>query len=139
MKNAVKMFNEILGTEEFILAKYSDGTWGVIDRQGADLGCIESNRFNTMTEVLDRMEIYHIDYFEEPCMELFGIDSHDGYVDLVRQCRQIALDEDESFDYSKEELELIEFIGMAPQIEICNKPLDEVEGLDYEEVDIHDI
>lgn len=133
MTNAVEMFNTILAIEEFGLIKYKDGTWGLFDGQGANLGGIESERFNTMSEILDRMEIYHIDYFEESIMEYFEIYNYKDYVDLVNQCREkINNDPDEWSDYSDFDLRALEFIGMAPDLEICNKPLDEVGGLRFE-------
>lgn len=133
MTNAVEMFNTILAIEEFGLIKYKDGTWGLFDGQGANLGDIESDRFNTMAEILDRMEIYHIDYFEESIMEYFEIYNYKDYVDLVNQCREkINNDPDEWSDYSDFDLRALEFIGMAPNLEICNKPLDEVGGLRFE-------
>ncbi len=133
MTNAVEMFNTILAIEEFGLIKYKDGTWGLFDGQGANLGDIESDRFNTMTEILERMEIYHIDYFEESIVEYFEIYNYKDYVDLVNQCREkINNDPDEWSDYSDFDLRALEFIGMAPDLEICNKPLDEVGGLRFE-------
>lgn len=133
MTNAVEMFNTILAIEEFGLIKYKDGTWGLFDGQGANLGDIESDRFNTMTEILDRMEIYHIDYFEEAVLEYFEIESYKNYGDLVKQCRdKIENNPEEYADYCDFDLRVLEFISMAPNLEICNKPLDEVGGLRFE-------
>ena len=87
-KDIVDMFTSILSLEEFHLVRYNDGIWGLSDEQGANLGGIEGESFNTISEVLDRTEIYHTDYIEEPLMDVFGIDSHDGYSDLVSKCRE---------------------------------------------------
>jgi hypothetical protein len=133
MKKAVDLFESILDIEEFVMVRYQDGTWGLQDRQGANLGDIESERFENMAQVLDRMEIYHIDYFEESVMEYFDIHTHNGYVDLVRQCRKQILEDDGYDDYSQEDLDILEFIGLAPELEICKKPFDELENLYYED------
>ena len=41
-----ELFDELLDLIEFRLIKYPDG-WGLVDRQGANLGDIESDRFDS--------------------------------------------------------------------------------------------
>ena len=138
MNDHIKMFLEIIGIEEFELIRYKNGKWGLNDLQYANLGGICNESFNTIAEILDRMEIYHSDYFEESIIEWFEIDSCNGYIDLVKQCRE-KLKQDttgEFADYSERELQYLEFIANAPNIEICNVPLEELkEQLYYEQYD----
>ena len=42
-----------------------EGTWSIYDRQGANLGGIDQNRFDNAGQILDRMEVYIIDYIFE--------------------------------------------------------------------------
>lgn len=57
-----KLFEEFLECVEFTLMKHTDG-WGVHDRQCANLGDIENDRFEDAEDVLDRMDTYITDYF----------------------------------------------------------------------------
>ena len=72
MKNTYeKLFDEFLDLTEFSLLKHrteSDdadvgaGLFSLEDRQGANLGDIESERFETAAQILDRMDVYIQDY-----------------------------------------------------------------------------
>ena len=63
MKNTYeKLFDDFLNITEFRLLKHKDGTFSLEDRQRANLGNIEDDRFETASEVLDRMDIYIQDY-----------------------------------------------------------------------------
>ena len=138
MTKHIEMFLDIINTEEFGLVRYANGKWGLIDYQSANLGGICDESFNTIAEILYRLEIYHIDYFEESMIEFFEIDDHNGYIDLVKQCREkLKQDTNGKYaDYSEIELQYLEFIGNAPTIEICNTPLEEIkEQLYYEQYD----
>ena len=57
-----KLFNEFLEHTEFRLLKHKDGTFSLADRQCANLGDIEDDRFASASEILDRMDIYIQDY-----------------------------------------------------------------------------
>ena len=57
-----KLFNEFLDLTEFLLLKHKDGTFSLEDRQCANLGDIEDDRFTSASEILDRMDIYIQDY-----------------------------------------------------------------------------
>ena len=57
-----KLFNEFLDLTEFRLLKHKDGTFSLEDRQCANLGDIEDDRFASASEILDRMDIYIQDY-----------------------------------------------------------------------------
>lgn len=64
---------------EMELVRYEDG-FGVIDLQGANLGDIQSDRFQNASELFDRLDIYINDYYitdlEEEYTEYF--DTPDG-------------------------------------------------------------
>ena len=63
MRNTYEeLFDEFLALTEFRLLKHKDGTFSLEDRQRANLGNIEDDRFETASEVLDRMDIYIQDY-----------------------------------------------------------------------------
>ncbi len=57
-----KLFDGFLDLTEFALIKYHDG-FGLKDRQGGNLGDIESDRFASAEEIFDRMDVYITDYF----------------------------------------------------------------------------
>lgn len=58
------MKNYVLDIIDFELIKYKNG-WGLIDKQLADLGDIESERFDNVVKLVDRLEMYIEDYFVE--------------------------------------------------------------------------
>ena len=63
MKNTYEeLFDEFLALTEFRLLKHKDGTFSLEDRQCANLGDIEDDRFASASEILDRMDIYIQDY-----------------------------------------------------------------------------
>lgn len=132
----IKLFNEILNCEDFELVRYKNGDFGLHDLQGANLGGIEEETFETMVQVLDRMEVYHIDYFENPTEEFYEVFEHNGYVDLVEKCRNL-IDTNKEFEQEDKEnwdLKALEFIGIAPNLEICNTPLKDIKGLFYKQL-----
>ena len=57
-----KLFDEFLDLTEFRLLKHKDGIFSLEDLQCANLGNIEDDRFETASEVLDRMDVYIKDY-----------------------------------------------------------------------------
>jgi hypothetical protein len=63
MKNTYeKLFDEFLDLTEFRLVKHKDGMFSLEDRQCANLGDIEEDRFTSASEILDRMDVYIQDY-----------------------------------------------------------------------------
>jgi hypothetical protein len=56
------LFEDFLELTEFILIKHTDG-WGLYDKQGGNLGDIEADRFESASDIIDRMDVYIIDYF----------------------------------------------------------------------------
>lgn len=135
--NKIELFNDIMDLEEFILVRYKNGFWGVKDLQGANLGNIENDTFDNLSQVLDRMEIYHIDYLEEPIMEYYDIDEHNGYADLVKQCRE-KIRTNKKYQHENEyhfDLCALELIGNAPKYDIFTCKIDNVitQGLNFEQ------
>lgn len=74
---AINTVKDILDLEEFDIdvVEVGDGDWGtslefkLIDKQGGNLGNIESEQFDNLASIIDRLDIYHNDYlyksFEE--------------------------------------------------------------------------
>lgn len=93
MKTYDELFAEFISTIDFGLVKNEDGTFSLYDYQGANLGNIESERFTTAKDMVERLDIYINDYFldddewgtygscaealekcpEHPCKELFDL------------------------------------------------------------------
>ena len=118
-----KLFCSFLDLTEFSLIKYEDG-FGLEDRQGANLGDIEDDRFETAEQIFERMSIYIDDYIDE--------DLCDAWVDeLGFNCDEIPdtiegwLDHKEELKEYQYEIDLIDMI--------CNHH-DEInlENCDYE-------
>lgn len=78
------LFVYYLDLTEFSLVKYADGTFGLDDRQGANLGEIESERFETAQEIFSRMECYINDYILEPLD--YGVDDYEFFDDKDIDC-----------------------------------------------------
>ena len=138
MRTPIDIFNDMLDYMEFTLERHSNGEWHLYDRQGGNLGDIESDIFNDILDIIERLDAYIIDYFEEPFVEYFEIDDYANYDDLVKQVRQkLLLNPQEYADYSEWDLQILEFVTKAPTLEICTKPLDDLRtlGLLYEEID----
>lgn len=78
--------NDFLGFFDFKLEKYEDG-YGVVDLQGVNLGDIESQRFDTLSDIIERFSdsIYIPDYIDEPLRE-DGYDGDDYYTTQYEWC-----------------------------------------------------
>lgn len=127
-----KLFDEFLDVTEFRLIRHQNdynkctdeyGHWSVIDLQGADLGHIEGDRFESARDILDRMDIYIHDYIIEDlqeCLDEAGYDYYtDNYQGLIEYCR-------DKLPENQWELDVLDMI--------CNHP-DEInlENCTYEE------
>ena len=102
-----KLFDEFLDLIEFRLIKHQEN-WSVIDLQGANLGDIESDRFNNAEQIFDRLDIYINDYFItdiEECLEAdgFEIPEWTTYIDLIKYARPLIPD-------NKWEMDVIDMI-----------------------------
>lgn len=104
-----KLFDEFLELTEFRLVrhqndynKYTDeyGHWSLIDLQGADLGNIEGDRFESAAQILDRMDIYIRDYLIESIKDIledeFNVDisNYSDWSDLLELAKKYL-----SYDY----------------------------------------
>lgn len=56
------LFEDFLDDTDFKLIKHTDG-WGLYDRQCGNLGDIEGDRFESASDIIDRMDAYIVDYF----------------------------------------------------------------------------
>lgn len=87
-----KLFEEFLDSIDFCLMKHKEkiyvdeegetheGIWSLIDRQGANWGGIEEDRFFTVVGIIDRLDIYINDsYFNDLEEELgaYNVDLED--------------------------------------------------------------
>lgn len=68
-----KLFAEWLSITEFALDKFEDG-WGLKDLQGANLGDIEDDRFENAEQIIERMDIYVLDYIFADIEEMVDSD-----------------------------------------------------------------
>ena len=57
-----ELFSRFLSTLDFELVWNKDG-WSLVDLQGANLGDIESDRFFTAGDIIERLDTYISDYF----------------------------------------------------------------------------
>jgi hypothetical protein len=94
-----KLFDEFLDLTEFTLVKHQNdwnratdeyGHWSLVDNQGGNIGNIEGDRFTSVAQILDRMEIYIDDYIVSPLIDEFvdkDVDIEppmDDWADLLR-------------------------------------------------------
>lgn len=92
-----KLFDEFMDITEFSLMKHPDGSWSVWDRQGANLGTINDDRFDSAAQIFERMDIYIEDYFVdslEQCLieSGFEIPEWSTYNDLIDYARPLLPD-----------------------------------------------
>ena len=96
------LFEDMLDLYEFDLAVDNEGFWRVVDRQAGNLGGIEQEQFNTLADILDRMEAYHNDYIIEDLEKCFPEIEYSNWEDLYKQL--VGL-----FKRNKEDLSEFEF------------------------------
>ena len=85
MKNYTELFEEFLDLTEFTLVRHQND-WSLIDRQGANLGDIESDRFDNAAQILDRMDCYIQDYIVEPIKQELDAKNIDNIDRLTALC-----------------------------------------------------
>lgn len=105
------LFDQLLNTVEFRLVKYSDG-WGLVDKQGANLGEIESDRFDDAAMILDRLDIYIGDYFVDDIRETMGEGASEDWPQLLKEARTAMTPKE--LEYHRFDLDVLEMI--------CNHP-----------------
>lgn len=102
------LFQDMLDLYEFDLSVDEENNWRVVDRQGANLGGIEQDKFETLASIIERMEIYHNDYIIRDLEECFPDIEYSNWNDLYLQLIQLSDEEDLSeFEFSIRVLEMI--------------------------------
>ena len=102
------LFQDMLDLYEFDLSVDEENNWRVVDRQGANLGGIEQDKFETLASIIERMEIYHNDYIIRDLGECFPDIEYSNWNDLYLQLIQLSDEEDLSeFEFSIRVLEMI--------------------------------
>ena len=92
------LFEDFLQVTEFTLIKHTDG-WGLYDRQGANLGDIDLDRFESAQDIFERMDVYIIDYFYhdlEEELEAYDVDMEGREIPECA-CDWLELRNDEEF------------------------------------------
>lgn len=56
-----------------------EGIWSICDRQGANLGDINQDRFDDAGQILDRMEVYIIDYIFDDLENCWDEENDEDY------------------------------------------------------------
>lgn len=107
-----ELFDSFLSTVEFRLVKYPNG-WGLVDKQGADLGDIESDRFEDAMGILDRMDVYIDDYFVSDIKEDSGCSEYHNWSELLAFAREHMAPED--LERYHIDLEILDMICNHPE------------------------
>ena len=88
MKNKYEeLFDRWMNDTDFELVKYGN-KFGVTDLDGANLGDIESDRFETAEQIIDRMNVYVNDYIISDLEEYFNDEiEYDDWSDLLEKVK----------------------------------------------------
>ena len=112
------LFDQFLNTIEFRLVKYPDG-WGLVDKQGANLGEIESDRFDGAAMILDRLGIYIEDYFVDDIRETMSKGPSEDWPQLLQEVRAVMTPKE--LEYHRYDLDVLEMIcGHPHEIDLEN-------------------
>lgn len=103
-----KLFDSFLDLTEFSLIKYKDG-FGLEDHQGANLGDIEGDRFETAEQIFERMSIYIDDYIDEDLCDVW-VDELGFSYDDIPNTFEGWLDHKEELKEYQYEIDLIDMI-----------------------------
>ena len=89
-----KNISQLLELYEFDIILNDDLTLSVRDLQGANLGDIESEKFKTFDEIIDRMEAYHYDYIVRSLEEIYDINEmyFDDWKDMYKWLKENEMD-----------------------------------------------
>ena len=71
-----RLFDAFLDLTDFTLVQYMDG-WGLVDKQGGNLGGIESRRYSFAVSLIDDLDAYINDYLVVPICECCNL--HEDY------------------------------------------------------------
>lgn len=111
-KSPEELFDELLETLNFSLIKYDDG-WGIKDKEGANLGDIETERFVDATSIIDRLDDYIADSIVADLLEKTGLPAADFSWDwkcLVLTAKFTGLPQSDT--------ELLEFVCSCPEVDL---------------------
>ena len=103
-----KLFDSFLDLTEFSLIKYEDG-FGLEDHQGANLGDIEDDRFETAEQIFERMSVYIDDYIDEDLCNVW-VDELGFSCDDIPDTLESWLDYKEELKEYQYEIDLIDMI-----------------------------
>ena len=127
------LFEDMLDLYEFDLAVDDEGFWRVVDRQSANLGGIEQDKFETLASIVDRMDAYHNDYIIEDLEKCFPEIEYSNWEDLYKELISLSNDEDLSeFEFDIRVLEMIlygaEILSNKEENEKVKKSLEELKN-----------
>lgn len=98
-----------------------EGIWSIYDRQGGNLGDIESDRFDNAGQILDRMEVYIIDYIFED----------------LENCWDEEVDEDYPYGYPQSAEEWLKLRDRMPnnqfEMDLCDMIANHFDEINLEE------
>lgn len=103
-----KLFDSFLDLTEFSLIKYKNG-FGLEDHQGANLGDIEDDRFETAEQIFERMSMYIDDYIDEDLCNVW-VDELEFSPDDIPDRLEGWLNHKEELKKYQYELDLIDMI-----------------------------
>ena len=111
-------FEQLIESVEFRVIQQDNGRYRLEDMQGANLGDIEQEEFNSKAAVIDRMEVYWHDYYASILEEDLEIYNYKDYGDLCEQAKEkmktLQLDYDSLRDYICV-IEALELIANPPK------------------------
>lgn len=110
-KSPEELFDELLETLNFSLIKYDDG-WGIKDKEGANLGDIETERFMDAISIVDRLDSYIADSIVADLLAQTGLSDSDFgcWRDLVEMAREKGVPQSDT--------ELLEFVCSCPKVDL---------------------
>ena len=88
------LFLDMLDFYEFDLLVDEENNWRVVDRQGGNLGGIEQESFETLAQIVDRMDAYHNDYIVRSLEDVLIEVEYSSWKDLYNQIIELAEYED---------------------------------------------
>lgn len=114
------LFEDMLEFYEFDLEVDNEGFWRVADRQDGNLGGIEQEQFNTLADILDRMDVYHIDYIIRPLSENFPDIEFYNWNELYNEIVEIVKNSAEDLSEFEFDIRVLEMILYGAEI-LSNK------------------
>ena len=142
-----QLFEEFMDLTEFSLIKHknpklvlsyedpdgnpieevNEGIWSIYDRQGANLGDIDEDRFDNAEQIFERMDIYINDYINEDLENIWEEELKRDLNEVPIELSEWLNHRDELKDYSFE-LDLIDMIcNHANEIDLNNVCYEEEE------------